>query len=129
MKTRTLFHLTPDERAAVEEYVDRIRRGFPGRILEVTLFGSKARGDADVESDIDLLVVVDAESSGFRSELWRIASDVSLERNVVLSARVYAQTRWAEARRIRLPLYREVVTDGVRLTPESSTMQAGSNVV
>ena len=52
------------------------------------------------------------------SELWRIASDVSLEYNVVLSARVFAQTRWAETRRIRLPLYRAIVADGIPLTPE-----------
>ncbi len=118
MKARSLSHLTPNDRAAVMEYIDRIRSRFPDRVLTVILFGSKARGDADVESDIDLLVLLDAENSGLRSELWRIASDVSLEYNVVLSARVFSQARWAETRRIRLPLYRAVVADGVPLTPD-----------
>lgn len=118
MKARSLSHLTPNERNATREYVAHIRERFPDHILAVMLFGSKARGDADAESDIDLLVLVDVETSQFRSELWHIASDVSLEYNVVLSPRVFGQTRWDETRRIRLPLYRAIVADGVPLTPE-----------
>jgi predicted nucleotidyltransferase len=109
--------LTSEERVAITEFTTRIQDLFPERILSATLFGSKARGDADAESDIDLLVLVDEESNSLRSELWRIASDVSLEHNVVLSVRVYAQARWAESRRMRLPLYRTIVADGIPVTP------------
>ncbi len=118
MKERSLSHLTSNERAAVTEYIARIRSRFPDRVLDVILFGSKVRGDADIESDIDLLVLVDTENNEFRSELWRVASDVSLGYNVVLSPRVFGQARWAETRRIRLPLYRAIVADGVPLTSE-----------
>jgi predicted nucleotidyltransferase len=120
MKGQSLPHLAPKEQAAIRRYVAGIRERFPEDVLSVTLFGSKARGDANAESDIDLLVLVDEESREIRSELWRIASDVSLEYNVVLSVRVFARSRWAETRRIRLPLYRAIVADGVPLTPESA---------
>jgi predicted nucleotidyltransferase len=118
MKAPSLSHLTSNEWTAVAEYVDRIQRRFPNRVLAVMLFGSKARGDADTESDIDLLVLVDVETTQFRSELWLIASDVSLDYNVVLSPRVFGQARWDESRQIRLPLYRAIVADGIPLTPE-----------
>ena len=118
MKARSLSRLSPNDRAAVIEYVNRIRSRFPARIRAVTLFGSKARGDADAESDIDLFVLVDAETSEFRSELWRIASDVSLDHSVVLSPRVFGEARWAETRRIRLPLYRAIVADSVPIVVE-----------
>jgi predicted nucleotidyltransferase len=97
------------------EYIARIRSRFPGRILSVILFGSKARGDAGAESDIDLLVLLDAESDEFRSELWRIASDVSLYYNVVLSPHVFGQARWAETQRTLLPLHRAIMADGITL--------------
>jgi predicted nucleotidyltransferase len=118
MSTPTLDHLTPTEKEAITDYITRIRGQFRKRVLAVMLFGSKARGDADPESDIDLLVLVDVESGNFRSQLWRIASDVSLQYDVVLSPRVFGQSRWDETRRIRLPLYRAIVADGVPLTPE-----------
>jgi predicted nucleotidyltransferase len=119
MTGQPLPHLAPNEQAALTRYVAGIRQRFPEDVLSVTLFGSKARGDASVESDIDLLLLVDEESREIRSELWRIASDVSLEHNVVLSVRVFARSPWAETRRIRLPPYRAIVADGVPLTPES----------
>jgi len=118
MTIPSLLHLAPRERVAIEEYVSYIRDRFPERILSVALFGSKARGDAHAESDIDLIVLVDVEDRGFRSELWRTASDISLEHNVVLSVRVYAQARWATAQRMRLPFYRAIVADSIPLTPE-----------
>jgi predicted nucleotidyltransferase len=115
MMMPSLSQLTSHERAAVGEYLARIRDLFPGRILSVTLFGSKARGDSDPESDVDLLLVVDAESRQFRSQLWRIASDVSLEYGMVISVRIFAQDRWAETCRLRLPLYRAVAAEGIPL--------------
>ena len=112
-----ISHLTSNEQAAIDKYIRRIRKRFPGRILSVTLFGSKARGDDDAESDIDLLVLVDKEDPAFRSRLWAIASDISLEHNLVLSVRVIGQARWAESRRMRLPLYRAIESEAVPLTP------------
>jgi predicted nucleotidyltransferase len=47
--------------AALREIVDRIVRGFSPR--KIILFGSRARGTAAAESDLDLLVVTDRPGS------------------------------------------------------------------
>ena len=116
----SLSQLMLNERTAIKRYIDQIRFQFPNRILAVTLFGSKARGDSNAESDIDLLVVVDTETHEFRSKLWQIASDVSLKHNVVLSPRVIEQARWNKISDMRVPLSQAVESDGVVLTSESA---------
>lgn len=104
---------------AVDEYISRLDKLFSDRILAVVLFGSKARGDGDAESDLDLLVLLDADAEQLRIKLWQIASDISLDYNVVLSVRVFDQARWDELQQLRLPLYRSIMADGIPLTSES----------
>jgi predicted nucleotidyltransferase len=113
-----------NDRAAVEEFITRIQARYPTRVVSMGLFGSKARGDADSESDIDLLVIVTDDDGVLRSELWRMASDVSLEFDVVLSAHVFSRQRWQQARRVHVPLYRAVVAD---LRPVATMMTAPSS--
>ena len=55
MKTLEQTSLIPQERHAVTEAVNLLQQQFP--IKQVILFGSKARGDDDEYSDIDLLLV------------------------------------------------------------------------
>jgi len=49
--------LTTNESAALKKLKDSLARDF--RLVELRLFGSKARGDSDQESDIDVLVVLE----------------------------------------------------------------------
>jgi uncharacterized protein len=51
---------TPEVREAIERFRESVRSRFGGRLRQITLFGSQARGDAHADSDVDLLVVVDA---------------------------------------------------------------------
>ena len=118
MNTASLAHLTPNERAAIAAYLAQLRQRIADSVLAVILFGSKARGEANIEADIDLLVLLDRETPELRTSLWRIAADVSLDFNVVLSPRVFGRARWAEARHMGLPLYRAIMADGIALTPE-----------
>jgi len=68
----------------LREIVDRIVRGFsPVRII---LFGSRARGTATADSDVDLLVVTDRPGSKRRQAVAidLALADISVAKDVVI---------------------------------------------
>ena len=71
-----------------EELISRMRLKLDGSLEKIILFGSCARGDASVDSDIDFIALIRDESANFkeiREILVDIAFDLSLENNVDVS--------------------------------------------
>ena len=79
-----------NRRVALAEFVNRLRSGLPENLVDIRLFGSEARGEATSESDLDVLVVVEPDSSRVPLEdrVIDIAFDVNLAFNVYISPRV-----------------------------------------
>lgn len=73
-------------RHASERFAREARRRFEDRRVEVTLFGSHARGEAGEGSDVDLAVVLDRLDWSTQKELLNLAADLQLETEVPLSA-------------------------------------------
>ena len=117
MSDRGVPHLIAREQRAIDAYLDRLHERFPGEILQVILFGSKARGDSDRWSDIDILTIVREESWPLREEINTLAAQVSLEYDVLLGPRVIGQERWERMERDRFSLYQNVITEGIPLEP------------
>jgi predicted nucleotidyltransferase len=119
---RISTNLSDAELTAVKTFVRVIREKFFDRIIAVALFGSKARGDDHPESDIDLIVITDSEEMAFRSALWQIASEISLEYNVLISARIYGKNHWDKTRQLGLPISKIIISESIPLTPEPIPM-------
>ncbi len=64
-----------------------MQQEFPEWNFRMTLFGSRARGDADPDSDMDVLVQIETESVSFveKQRLRRVAGEVSMDFGVVIS--------------------------------------------
>ena len=115
MNRRFPSSLSERERRAIEAFLKRVRRAYPQRVKQMSLFGSKARGDSHAASDIDILLIVDDEDWRFRHAISNIAADVSLAYDVLIEPRVIGQARWDEMRRHRFALYENVQAEGVGL--------------
>jgi predicted nucleotidyltransferase len=103
--------LAPAEREAIEAAAARLRARFP--VTDVVLYGSKARGDSDPESDIDLLVLtsrpLDAEE---QQRIWSDLDDISLRFDVLLSPLTVEARSWREGVHSVLPIHTESRTGG-----------------
>ncbi len=61
--------LTGNEKLIIGQFSEKIKRLFPGDIVTVLMYGSKARGDDNPDSDIDILVVTEFDD-------WRKADQI-----------------------------------------------------
>ncbi len=68
-----------NERQALETLVRRLHTRHGDQIQSVVLFGSRARGDAAPDSDIDVLVVLTNDDPHLCSSVRRLAARVSPE--------------------------------------------------
>lgn len=61
---------------------------FGGKIQRIILYGSYARGDFNLESDVDIMVLLNCEQKEImerRKEISRIASRVGLKNDIMVS--------------------------------------------
>ena len=87
-------------RVALEDFVSEVRGVYGPRLRGVVLYGSRARGEAEEASDIETLVILD-RCSDFWDDfnlLSPIASRVSLEHDVVISATPIDMSDYEESR-------------------------------
>jgi uncharacterized protein len=98
--------------------LDRIRAAVhevePG--ARIILYGSRARGEAETDSDWDLLVLVDELATPARtSAVRRRLFELELETDTILSAQVESQGDWDSALFRAMPFHANVVEEGVEL--------------
>ena len=117
MKTLTLKNLGTLPYAA-EEALNRLRInvGFCGdELKKVVVYGSYARGDYQKNSDVDIMILVDADDYEIKKRfnlVCDLAFDYELEYGVVISPLVKNEEhfkKWSET----LPFYRNVKQEGV----------------
>ena len=101
----------------IADFVTRIRAGLGPHLVDLRLFGSVARRDARVDSDIDILVVVqpDAERSRLERQAVDIAFDVNLEHDVYISPRVLSADLLAHPVWGQTPFLKSVQRESVAL--------------
>jgi predicted nucleotidyltransferase len=90
----------------------RLRRVYGERLRDVYLFGSRARGDHDPDSDVDVLIVLD-RIEGYGRDLRRSSdavSDLSLASGLPISRVLASEASWRDRDR---PFLRSIAPDAV----------------
>jgi len=112
MKTLDQIHLPAHERAAIEEAAALLRQKFP--IKQIILFGSKARGDSDEESDIDLLLLTARDlTEAERDSVLPVLSPIQNKYQLFFGTIKLSEEEWYNGIYQVLPLRTEVERDGV----------------
>ncbi len=107
-----------DVQKIISKLCGTLEQLFPQARPEAILFGSYARGDADVGSDLDVLILVDTPRQVISAKNWQVgslAADLLLDYGVVVSP-IVENRDYFHANIGLLPFYGNIQREGVRIS-------------
>jgi predicted nucleotidyltransferase len=100
---------------AISFFVQQLQSRFDQDVIDVRLFGSRARGQARSDSDLDILVLVTRPDYTLKHAILWLAAETSLQYDVLISPRVIPIEAWETMGRRETLFYRDVHAEGIPL--------------
>jgi len=114
MKNLSQLKLKDNEKKALLEVKEKLLQKFQG--AEFIIYGSKARGDYEEFSDIDLLILLDSKvPQKLKEEIRGIIYDIELEYDVVFGTIVEDRNFWNSPLANVMPFHLNVDREGIRV--------------
>ena len=110
-------NLSERESSALQAYVTAAQARFGPQLVDVVLFGSRARGEAGPSSDADVVVILDSPSAQDLGDARGLGFDILMNHGVYLSVRAMSQQGWQSLATMQSMFYRSVSRDGISLLP------------
>lgn len=107
--------LTRDEGTWLHEYCKALAEQYPGAVQRLLIYGSKARGNAGPESDLDVLLVVSNRAAKLKRRLRWIGYTLAAASTAVPSILAYTEDEWGSRAHSGSPFRRAVERDAVQI--------------
>ena len=112
---RKSLKLKSKDAEALQDFLERLRQVLGINLIEVKLFGSKATGKDQRDSDIDVLVAVENGGVEIEDQVLEIAFDVNLKHDVYVSPRVIDRATLSDPVWSITPFRRAIAKEGASL--------------
>ena len=107
--------LTETEQQGLARFKTALQSLLGENLISLRLFGSGARGDASGESDLDVLVVVQAKDRRLCRRIVEESLDIDLAYDTNLAPTILSVQEYRQYREYGTPFYRNVEREGVSL--------------
>ena len=107
------FGLTEKDQLALKKFKEAVTKALGDEFVELTLFGSKARGDAREDSDIDVLVITNSGNWRLRDVVYRIVNNILLDDDINISPKVIGKEDYKRLYEKGYPFVKNVIRDGI----------------
>jgi len=103
--------MTARDQSILNQFANKIRQRIPN--AQIWAFGSRARGNAQPDSDFDVCVVAQSMGPKEREIVSYIAWEVGFEHELLITALKYSREQFENSPRVSSPLFRAIHTEGV----------------
>jgi len=107
------MRINKKEKLALKKFKITLEKELADNLVEVKLFGSRARGDARKDSDIDVLVIVSSDNWRMCNVVYSIATDILLETEVCISPKTISRKKFNHLHKIGSCFIKNVVLEGI----------------
>jgi predicted nucleotidyltransferase len=113
--TLDAMDLPPATAAVLAEFCAGVRARFGARLDRLALFGSRARGEAGEDSDVDVVAVIDGLTFAEGREVDAMVGDLLTRHDVLLSPLLLSREHFKRLRARERRIVAEIDRDGIPL--------------
>ncbi|MHC4574184.1 MAG: nucleotidyltransferase domain-containing protein [Planctomycetota bacterium] len=107
--------LSAEEKSALRHFKTGLEQALGKRLIELRLFGSKARGDDRPNSDMDVLVIVASDDWHIRDTVYDVATDILLQMDTCISPKVISKNRFDQLGKQGTSFIHNISKDAIRV--------------
>jgi len=105
------------DRKIISELKDRIVQTTGASLKKIIVFGSRVRGDASEDSDLDVIILVTQKTTEIEKKLEDMVYQLMWDYDFkpIISLKIFAESQFSQAVRKGFSFYRHVMKEGVVL--------------
>lgn len=102
------------EQQALQEIAIALRSRFNDDVI-LYAFGSRVRGDNTMDSDFDLLVIIENKTPDKEETIVGIIVDIEMARGCSFSPVIKDTSSFAKEKKLNSPFYQNIIKEGIKL--------------
>jgi predicted nucleotidyltransferase len=110
-----LEHLSSEEKHVLQELKKILEKRLGSQLIKTALFGSKARGDFDSDSDLDVAVIVRGLTRELKNQIYHDVGELELEYLIPLSTFVISEEQFEFLKKRERRIALDIESEGIPL--------------
>ena len=104
-----------DMKTLLSEIKNTLEKFLGNNMMKIVLYGSRARGDYDTESDIDIAIIVRWLSRELKKQIFDVVADIEVKYLVSISTLVLSEENFAFLKKRERRIVADIEKEGIPL--------------